>query len=104
MASVDLYAELMQPGEVPDPLGALLSRRPTWMARAACRGLPLDLFFPPPGAGGRLERARGAQGLAVCSRCPVTGPCASFAAEEALEGIYGETTTPERRAAGREVA
>ncbi len=87
---------LMQPGEVPDPLGALLSRRPAWMARAACRGLPLDWFFPPPGAGGRLERARGVQGLAVCSGCP--GPCAAYASEESLHGIYGATTTPERRA------
>ncbi len=35
---------------------------------------------------------------------PVAGPCASYAAEEGLEGIYGATTTPERRAAAREVA
>ncbi len=95
---------LMQPGEVPDRLAVLLARRPGWMARAACRGLPLDWFFPPPGAGGRLERARGAQGLAVCSGCPVTEPCAAYASEASLQGIYGATTTPERRAAAREVA
>ncbi len=95
---------LMQPGDTPDPLGALLSRRPAWMARAACQGVPVEWFFPPPGAGGRLERARGGQGLAVCDRCPVTGPCAAYASEESLQGIYGATTTPERRAAAREVA
>ncbi len=88
----------MQPGDAPDVLGALLSRRPAWMSRAACRGLPLDWFFPPPGTGGRLERARGGQGLAVCSGCPVTDPCAAYASEERLQGIYGATTTPERRA------
>ncbi len=35
---------------------------------------------------------------------PVAGPCAAYASEERLQGIYGATTTPERRPAARKVA
>ncbi len=87
----------MAPGEGYDILLDALRRRPGWMSDAACRGLPTEAFFPPPGYRGHLERSRGAEGLAVCSSCPVAGPCAAYASEEGLEGIYGATTTAERR-------
>ena len=94
----------MQPGDLLEPLADALRQRPAWMAHAACRGLPTEAFFPPPGAGGRHERSRGAHALAVCAQCPVEEQCASYATEGGLEGIYGATTTRERKAMRREVA
>lgn len=34
----------------------------------------------------------------MCAECPVAGSCASYALHEGLEGIYGATTTRERKA------
>lgn len=98
MASLD-YEALMQPGDLSglDLLADAIRQRPAWMAEAACRGRPTAEFFPPPGRGGQHERSRGADALLVCERCPVARSCASWANEEGLEGIYGATTTAERR-------
>ena len=61
-----------------------------WMHRAACRGLPASLFYPPPGA--PTETA-----LEVCARCPVCGECARHAQLNAEEyGIWGGRTETER--------
>ena len=61
-----------------------------WMRRAACRGLPAILFFPPPGA--PTETA-----LEVCARCPVRAECARHAQVNAEEyGIWGGRTETER--------
>ncbi len=40
----------------------------------------------------------------MCSSCPVADACAAYAIEGDLEGIYGATTTAERRAIGRKGA
>ncbi len=107
VALVDKYAEieaLMTPGEPFDLLVSALRQRPAWMADAACREWPTEAFFPPPGSGGRLERSRGADALAVCERCPVADPCAAYANESCLQGIYGATTTRERKAFRRSAA
>ncbi len=94
----DLLIEaLMQPGDLLEPLVVALRQRPAWMVHAACRGLPTEAFFPPPGYRGRHERSRGRDALAVCEGCPVQEPCASYAREEGLEGIFGASTTSERR-------
>lgn len=52
-----------------------------WQDRAACAGMPLSVFFPPPGA--RTEAAQRA-----CSRCPVVGPCAEYG-ERQSHGVWG---------------
>lgn len=97
LMGVLLTEALMQPGDLLEPLADALRQRPAWVADAACRGLPTEAFFPPPGAGGRHERSRGGHALAVCEGCPVQELCASYATEERLEGIYGATTTRERK-------
>ena len=98
MPLADLYAELMQPGDLPDPFVEALRLRPPWHADAACTGLPGEWWFPPPGYSGKHERGRGADALAVCELCPVREPCLAYALEEGLEGIWGATTTGERKA------
>lgn len=65
----------------------------SWHGSAACRGCDPNDFFPERGNPVVARRA-----LAVCSTCPVAGPCL----EQALldcesEGIWGNTTPKQRR-------
>jgi WhiB family transcriptional regulator, redox-sensing transcriptional regulator len=67
-----------------------------WAGRAACRELPLTLFFPP----GNSDRTRvdEARAKAVCSSCPVRVPCLVFAlTREEAYGVWGGLTADERR-------
>ncbi len=78
------------PHELPD-LASLL-RRPAWMAEAACREMGVDTFVH-----GRTGNPRTPK--AVCAGCPVREPCLAFAmADSDLEGVWGGTSTRERRA------
>ena len=81
---------LMTPG--PDPLDALarLLERPAWHRHAACRGHDIALFFPERGA--RTDEAR-----ALCAGCPVGVQCELAAHAGSEEGIWGGTSTAERR-------
>lgn len=89
---------LMAPGTVRDPsmLAELLERQPAWMARAACRGEPVELFFPVRG-----ESAEAAK--AICARCPVADECLDYAVGSYTDtglpviGIWGGTSGRERR-------
>jgi WhiB family redox-sensing transcriptional regulator len=71
-----------------------LAHRPAWMARAACRGLPLDLFFPVRGvSAATMGRVR-----AVCAGCSVRSECLDYAAATVeTMGVWGGTTDRERR-------
>ena len=61
-----------------------------WRERAACRGMPTGLFYPPPGVPGGVA-------LAVCARCPVRAECDDEAVESGEEfGIWGGRTEEER--------
>ena len=76
------------------PLG--LSRLPAGpnLPLAACKGEPVELFFPPRG-GHADEKA-----LALCRRCPELEACKSFAlgcSVESLKGIWAGTTELTRR-------
>ena len=66
---------------------------PLWQTEAACRALPLEMFFPPV-----EQEAEAAK--AICSGCTVREPCleAALAAGERF-GIWGGLTTQERRSA-----
>lgn len=65
----------------------------SWRHRAACRGLPVDLFHPAPG-----EHRTTAEARAVCARCPVRQPCLATAlADPTLHGVWGGTTGQERK-------
>ena len=53
---------------LPDPMDGINERRPSWHARAACRGAGVDMFITDPGT--PTEPAR-----AVCGACTVREPC-----------------------------
>lgn len=78
-------------------LRTLEDYRPAWMARAACRGQPTELFFP-----GRGQSTAPAK--AICGRCPVAGECLDYAVVSRwyglpLTGIWGGSSDRERRRA-----
>lgn len=63
----------------------------SWQEEAACKTLPLEMFFPP--AEQEAETAK-----TVCSGCTVREPCleAALAAGERF-GIWGGLTSDERQ-------
>ena len=69
----------------------------TWQSDAACRGLPLDVFFPEGTGVGKFEAAR-----AVCAGCPVIEDCRAMTdrAERGLSsdvfGVFAGETPHER--------
>ena len=62
-----------------------------WQDHAACRRVPVELFFPP--AEQEADEAK-----AVCATCEVRQPCLEFsiAAGERF-GVWGGLTPQERR-------
>jgi WhiB family redox-sensing transcriptional regulator len=78
---------------------ALLPARPsgeeghkpvTWRDLAACRGLPVDVFFSPDGerADAKARRERAAK--EVCAVCPVRADCFEYAvARPEKFGVFG---------------
>jgi Transcription factor WhiB len=61
---------------------ARLLVRPAWHARAACRGMGTDAFFPRLGETGMEARA-------ICARCPVRRECLATAMNDDERGIWG---------------
>lgn len=68
---------------------------PEWMRDAACMGLPTDAFFPSGGALGYSGTLRWAR--LVCETCPVREACEEYAIEHGEVGVWGGTTTKERK-------
>ena len=67
-----------------------------WRERAACKGQPVDLFFPQKGGGG-VKAVRKAK--VFCDVCPVAAPCLEYGVLISdRQGIYGGTTPLQRRA------
>lgn len=62
-----------------------------WQQRAACRGVRVELFFPP------VEQEAD-EAKAVCAQCEVREPCleAALLAAETF-GVWGGLTSQERR-------
>lgn len=65
----------------------------SWEDRAACRGMPLTVFFPDRG-----QRYGYREAERVCDRCPVARQCYEFAQEMEVgksiwerAGMYGGT-------------
>lgn len=73
-----------------------LVHRPAWQRKAACRGKPVELFFPERG-----ESAGPAK--AICAGCPVIEPCAQFSIGES-HGIWAGTSGRGRQRMRREAA
>ena len=77
------------------------ARRPAWMADAACIEHPEVEFIPPSTSSeDHATRAR-----AVCGRCLCRAECLAYAlADPTLLGVWGGTSTAERRAMRRRSA
>jgi WhiB family transcriptional regulator, redox-sensing transcriptional regulator len=70
-----------------------LVNRPPWMAQAACRGMPIRLFFLDRGDSTKEAKA-------TCARCPVQSECLDYAlevGEKNMTGIWGGTSGRDRR-------
>ena len=75
--------------ERPDPPAVVL-------ARAACRGLDPNLFFPVKGN-------NAAAAVAVCRDCPVRVECLAWAVESNEDqGVWGGASVKQRRALRRQ--
>ena len=67
------------------------SRDLTWRAKAACRDLDTEIFFPD-------SESEAAPALEVCASCPVRMECLEWAiATRQHDGIWGGTTETERK-------
>ncbi len=72
-----------------------------WRARAACRSVDANLFFPTGSTGYALTQLEAAK--AFCRSCPVQRDCLEFAIETNQEdGIWGGKDETERRRLRRE--
>jgi len=80
-----------------------------WRKKAACRGLtgPDFDWFPPRGryVTARTESQASSSTqrlLAICESCPVKIPCLEFAIRHGEPGIWGGTSSRQRRIMKRE--
>lgn len=74
------------------------ARRPSWMDDAACLEYP-ELEFIPPSTRSEDHATRA---RAVCGRCLCRAECLDYAlADPTLLGVWGGTSTAERRALRR---
>jgi WhiB family redox-sensing transcriptional regulator len=83
------------------PISSPPRQQQDWRARAACRALPADLFFP---AGELEEEAveQAEEAKTVCARCPVRTACLEWAiATNQPYGIWGGMNASERRSIRR---
>jgi WhiB family transcriptional regulator, redox-sensing transcriptional regulator len=72
-----------------------------WRARAACRSVDANLFFPTGSTGPALAQLQAAK--AFCRSCPVQRDCLEFALETNQEdGVWGGKDEIERRRLRRE--
>lgn len=67
-----------------------------WRLSAACRGEPIEIFFPERG-----EVSKAAAAKAVCARCPVREACLELAMRTQVGGVeigvFGGLSARERR-------
>ncbi len=83
----------MQPGDLP----AIVPLFPEWYDEAACTGVETDAFFPEVGGTKAITRE-------FCDECPVREECLQYALDNHMHGIWGGTSTAERRAMRRRAA
>lgn len=69
-------------------------KRPTWMKRAACNGMPTEVFYPTDERGEATAKK-------VCAVCEVRADCLAYALNQHADavdaGIWGGTSERERR-------
>lgn len=88
-----------------------MTRRQSWMGRAACRGVDLEIFYPayPTRSEGGRSRAVIAAAMSavaeakqVCASCPVIGECRAYALAAREEyGVWGGLSAEDRHALRR---
>jgi len=64
-------------------------QRMSWQGQALCRDENPELFFPPGSADETKARC--------IAECPVREQCLEFALDQNMVGIWGGTSTKERR-------
>lgn len=65
----------------------------TWKRDAACRGLPVELFFPSKGDALTVRRA-----VETCQSCPVAAQCLEYCVRSGIHiGVWGGMTERRRR-------
>jgi WhiB family transcriptional regulator, redox-sensing transcriptional regulator len=70
-----------------------------WRARAACRAIDPDLFFPVGDLASPANHLQAEKAKQVCSSCEVRLNCLAFAVDAAEGwGIWGGATEAERAA------
>tara|TARA_X000000368_G_C22624696_1_gene533811 strand:- start:187 stop:501 length:315 start_codon:yes stop_codon:yes gene_type:complete len=63
-----------------------------WVSKAACAGVPTEVFFPGYNARENTSEARN-----ICKKCPVVKECLDYALEVPIDfGIWGGLTPHER--------
>lgn len=70
---------------------------PTWRRLAACRGYPVELFFPVVGQDPKEAKT-------ICAGCPVREECLAEALAVPVaydHGVWGGTSAKERQALRR---
>jgi len=74
-----------------------------WVDEAACRGLPIDLFFGPDGETRTQRDQREQQAKQVCAGCPVRDECDSTASARGDKfGVFGSGEVERRNRRRRE--
>lgn len=68
----------------------------SWHAEAACVGVDPDIFFPTLHEGNR-QNLKIQEAKSYCQQCPVTKECLEFAIAMHEPGVWGNTTSRERR-------
>jgi WhiB family transcriptional regulator, redox-sensing transcriptional regulator len=74
-----------------------------WLEHAVCKGRT-TLFFPPKAERPQARARREAQAKLLCSTCPVSEPCRSFARSNHEYGFWGGESEEERHLAGFTIA
>lgn len=73
-----------------------------WEKRSLCRGEDPELWFSTDEEHrSKLKNANEIKAIEVCKRCPVQGNCLQVALVEKRIGIWGGTTTHERKSLSR---
>jgi WhiB family transcriptional regulator, redox-sensing transcriptional regulator len=84
--------------DTPRVLRAQPSSSVDWRRQAACRDVPVEMFFHPEGERGHARQDRVEAARAVCARCPVRTPCRDFArSADERYGIWGGESEEDRR-------
>ena len=68
-----------------------------WFAKAACKGLHVDLFHPKPNHRSITPNRDEQTAIAVCNGCPVKAECLQYAHDtHTTAGVWGGMTETQR--------